>query len=686
MMLRRLALLFALALLVPACGGGGDESEPPPPAPATFVLQANGGIATGSAVPGASIGGQCPLFQISAGGSVTAGIAPLPSMPPLPVPPTSGTVVSSLAADVNQSSGNVLLPGTVTATGASIRTVTAAHGDIVVSGSLVSGQNAGAQVNLALNAPQGTVYVPGAIRTGSVDGVQDGTASGTLSITASRIVVTGTIETTGEANSSGAGAAGGSVTLTTSPSGTDILLNGQFLLSGGNGTGGTGGAGGVLTAQAGTEVHLAGLVRSNGGTTSVATDTPTGGAGGVLSLQGPSGVFYNATADLIGGDTTTTGVGAQSGIPGIFNASASVGVVQLFGSLTIRAGHASAASSTALKPVHVGSLSVACTVSGNGGVDLGLLDIHAVGGSSSDVGGGGGTIQFASSAGDVRISGTVDASGGSGGIQGGGAGFIGGTTQKGDVFGNATLTVRGGSGSSFPSDGGTVSFLSAQATTTSGSVWLIGLVDTSGGTSTGANASGGSGGIVNLAAQGPGGRVTVDSGLTLLSNGGAANGTGTGGGGGTINLMTVNGAIQIGGQIRAVGGGASTSSGTGGQGGRIAVNSDSNSDGAGGDITLFAGGIIDVSGGSGLNGGSARKGAAGSKAVEFDADGNNSNAGTNGLVVNFGIITATGGRSGGNGGDVLFDGLNSGLTPGPVPGLQSISGDGAGLNGIFTSQ
>jgi hypothetical protein len=151
-------------------------------------------------------------------------------------------------------------------------------------------------------------------------------------------------------------------------------------------------------------------------------------------------------------------------------------------------------------------------------------------------------------------------------------------------------------------------------------------------------------------------------------------------------VTTLNELIQLGAQIHLVGGSASATSGTGGQGGRVAVLSDGLADGFGGDITLYAGSSITVSGGFGQTGGDARRGAVGSKAVEFDADGNNSNAGTNGFVLNFGVIIADGGGPGGSGGDVLFDGLNNGLTPGPDPGFQSRTGKGGALDGLFTSQ
>jgi hypothetical protein len=333
-----------------------------------------------------------------------------------------------------------------------------------------------------------------------------------------------------------------------------------------------------------------------------------------------------------------------------------------------------------------GPSTLTCSVNGAGGVDLGLLDASAIGGFSSDSGGQGGRFGFASTAGDVRISGTITATGGTGAIGGPGGSVIA-TAQTGDVDCDATLILTGGSAAVTPSRGGGIILYSGAAGTGNGSVWARGLIDLSGGSSTSASsAPGGDGGVADIEAQGPGGRVTLDTGLTFRADGGAATGAGTGGAGGILSVTTLNELIQLGAQIHATGGSGTLSSGTGGQGGRVAILSDGFADGVGGDITLYAGSVITVSGGPGQVGGSARRGPVGSKAVEFDADGNNSNAGTNGFVSNFGLIVADGGGPGGTGGDVLFDGLNNGLTPGPVEGLQSRAGKGGALDGLFTSQ
>jgi hypothetical protein len=646
----------------------------------------NGAPAGGSTVAGSAFGGAGVNFNFTGGGSVTSGETQPSAIPALPPPPTNGTVLAALSTDYTQASGNILIPGTITASGAATRTITATQGDIVVSGAILSGQNAGSQINLALSAPHGTIFVTGFILTGSADGVANGTPSGSVSLTASLVLVTGSIDATGEANTAGAGAAGGAVTINTS-SGSGIVLAGSIVLNGGNGTGGNGGAAGALTATAGTGIYVAGLIRGDGGATSVSTTSPTGGAGSFLLLTGPAGVNINATLEMIGGDATTTGMGAFGGNPGGFNAVATTGRVELFGVVTIRGGAATAGSASPGTPVIAGPVTILCAISGAGGVDLGLLDIGAVGGASSDSGGQGGKFQFNSSAGDVRIQGLVDASSGSGTNTGGLTGSIASTTQTGDVIFNATLLARGGMGGVVPGPGGSAHFTSAASGTTAGRTWLNGVIDTSGGSSTStATVNGGDAGPVTAESLGVDGTVLLDTVLTIRADGGGASGGGTGGTGGVISVSTLNDVIQIGAQIHAQGGNAPSSSGTGGLGGRVSVDTDSNTDGVNGDITLYAGAVITVSGGSGLVGGSARRGLPGSKAVEFDADGANANSGSGGLVSNFGVIIAEGGRSGGDGGDVRFDGLNNGLTPGPDPGIQSRVGNGGGLNGAFLSQ
>jgi len=64
----------------------------------------------------------------------------------------------------------------------------------------------------------------------------------------------------------------------------------------------------------------------------------------------------------------------------------------------------------------------------------------------------------------------------------------------------------------------------------------------------------------------------------------------------------------------------------------------------------------------------------------------NKNLAGAGRVVNNGTITARGGAPDGNGGNVLFDGLNALGVTGPDPGLQDRSGMGTGTTGSFTPQ
>jgi hypothetical protein len=283
--------------------------------------------------------------------------------------------------------------------------------------------------------------------------------------------------------------------------------------------------------------------------------------------------------------------------------------------------------------------------------------------------------------------GTYSTCGGNGETVAGVGGAIAFDTNGGaDVSVQGKFDTRGGSsvnGSAAGGDGGSVSV------TNSGPfgdlTWSADL-DTRGGTGEGSN-SGGDAGNLTLSASG---RISV-SGIWTC-DGGPANGSGAGGAGAVLSITTVSHDVTLSGTISAKGGSSAT--GAGGPGGRVVVHSDSDADGAGGAITLASGASIDVSGGDGTTGGNARNDGVASSAtgataaVVFDADDDlstSTDSATGGIVRNLGSITARGGVSGGQGGDVYFDGRDAtgAAVSSPAAGTQDRSGNGAGAAGDF---
>ena len=112
------------------------------------------------------------MIHVVAQGAITLG-ASVPAPPARPEPPADAVVLdaAALAADTAVS-GSIRVDGTLTVGGdGSVRQITSTAGDIFVSGTLRSGDVAGASRGLTLQAPAGTVYVAGTIDT-------NGTAAG----------------------------------------------------------------------------------------------------------------------------------------------------------------------------------------------------------------------------------------------------------------------------------------------------------------------------------------------------------------------------------------------------------------------------------------------------------------------------------------------------------------------------
>src|SRR5262245_637512 len=171
------------------------------------------------------------LGDLNLGGSTTIGAATLPATP------TTGTFPLSPVAGFT-GPGTVIVSGAVSLSAAASVTFRSDTGDLVISGILQT-TDVGKQADISLEAPNGTVFVTGSVLATSADGTASADQGGTVTITAARIVVTGTIKTQGEAGPATGGAAGAiSMTSSTGP----VIITGTLLAAGGTGT--TGGKGG----------------------------------------------------------------------------------------------------------------------------------------------------------------------------------------------------------------------------------------------------------------------------------------------------------------------------------------------------------------------------------------------------------------------------------------------------------
>lgn len=723
------ALLLALvAAIVPACGnGGGDDVVTVLPG-LTLTLTANGGSARGvSTVPDNSYGGFAGAMSVRSTGDIRIGVNAAPAAPAIPAAPTTGTVLSAIAGDITDP-GTLILSGQVTTdTGAAVRTITSTGGDVVVSGTLNSGDTLGAApVNLVINALSGTVYITGSIITMNTDGTADGQAGGSVTINAARIVFQGTIITRGEPHAAGNAGAGGAVRFVIDPLGSDILLSGGSITTTGGSCAGvaanaTAGGGGTIDLQAvaGLTIHGTTLT-ANGGDIASTGHSPVSGQGGILLLRGPAGVVFNGTIHANAGAATGTGaaIGARGNVGGPVLINVGIGAsgpVHVYGSISQNGGDTFAASDASAfgdagppGTFTIGSTGPAASPSS---VDLGAGAYSRNGGDSPDTGGNGGTIEFINDAGTPGSIQALNSSFSANAGTGDRGSFAGGAvrfeTRQGDILVQGDISVWGsdnaGTNPVTPGPGGGVSLIAgAGAVTDSGRIECGATIRCSGGSRTGTgNIDGGRGGAVLLSANNPAGSVQTLSSFSVIANGGAATGTATAGAGGTLTIITQNQPISILGTLTA-NGGTGSATGTGGAGGRLIANSDINNDDVAGPITLESGALVTLNGGDGGVGGHAGSDAAAasatdaSAAVVFNADGDAFGAGDNagqGVVRNNGSIVSLGGNSsgagpGGRGGDVVFAG-DDGSGGLPAAGAQTRTGGTgvtAGQDGDFISQ
>lgn len=699
------------------------------PVPGALGVTSSGGnaAATGTGINagtgGAGGGLSCfAQFLLSIATLTTQPLAP--SAGTAPAPAGGDTIVAAATADVSVP-GSVFVDATITTAddvGDGIITLESLNGDVVVSGTLTA-FDGGAGISpdhLRLLAPNGTVWITGTVRTANTAALAGGDGAGNVIISAARVVITGTLDTRGEAASSpnDVGGDGGTVAITSTAGGV-LLGAGTILTSGGDGNT-TGGAGGDVTITSDQKMNLYGTITSSGGSVTAGTaNDVVGGPGGDFVFDSPVALDLIGTITSRGGVATTTGDGATGGAGGDVSILASAGApLRLYGALDVPGGAASA-DDVGVGPGLVGGAGGVVQL-GNGAnrllsIETGLGTYDHSGGSGELLGGGGGTITLNCSSGELLVGGTLLAQGGSSGagtggdgaafsavlggtgpmtstatintsggstagaVAGGAPGNITFTVPDGDLTASGSLVASAGSSSlAAPSDGGVVTGSCGAA---SGRILWTAAVTALGGDSTAAvPLGGGDGGSLLLTVLRQGASITLNA--TVSLDGGDATGAAVAGVGGTVTLTTNLGDVSISGSLLARGGAGPDAGGTGGTGGMVLVTTHGGSaDGA--DIALATGSTIDVSGGGGTTGGSARPTIPlPFNAVTFDADGGAAaDSASDGRIDVAGTILARGVSAGGFGGDVLLDGRAAdGVGTAPVTTNVSVTGNPSPAN------
>ncbi len=250
MLSRRLAALALVLLTFAGCHEDPSVVKVEvQPTTQSLALDASGGNASSLAgVDG--VGGTGGDFRVTANGNISLGSPSFPpSAPAAPAAPalTISSEVTGLGNVARQ--GSILIAGNVTTAASTPITIHSNNGDIVVSGTLQSGDTGAAQSSINLEAPNGTVYITGTVRTAGSDAASNGRAGGNLVIDAARVVLTGTIDTHGVTNTNANGGNGGDVDIKSSQ-GAIYFTSGSINTSGGSATD-TGGNAAVLGGQGG---------------------------------------------------------------------------------------------------------------------------------------------------------------------------------------------------------------------------------------------------------------------------------------------------------------------------------------------------------------------------------------------------------------------------------------------------
>jgi hypothetical protein len=633
--------------VAPDTGGGGNPTPdtappspdttppdtapppPPPPPPAWVELTAplisvQGGVASASA---GGIGQAGGAVQLESQTDVI--LDPARGTPPAPAVPAAvgALTVTNLGANVTAPLGARVLD--VTSTGPDpVRTITATDGDLLVEGTLRSADLGGARQALTLSAPSGTVYISGTVDTGGSAGSSQ--AGGAITIVASRVVVTGRLNSSGGDNAA------------------------------------TGGAAGAITIRADDGLHVAGGIDAFGGDAR-GTGAVVGGKAGDLQVTVGGNVVLAGRIRLRGGAATGLGTAAQGGAAGSLRIG-SDSQVQIGGVLDSRGGVATAATAGGrVVAGAAGSVLVGVANNSPPSTIIFTSPIDATGGAGQGTGGKGGSFSAAPDRGRILVAGprAIDVSGGNTLASAGAGGQVtispasesgGGVTVQGDIISNGGSVLAGGTGRG--GDAGRIDF---QLTPTDGAIVVssAGKLSAVGGRAGGAAVAGGGGHVFVSTNDGD---ITM-SGTIAVMGGEAPDVGGTGGLGGSVVLWS-----DRNGNANDV------------EGGDLLIASTGLIDASGGNGVL--------------KGGDARNDGVNDFVAEFPTDQekiavhidcDNVDGPTLTWLDNRGRVVARGGKPNGRGGDVMFHGQ----TPDgeePVPGNIDQAGDGVGRRGDFGSE
>lgn len=403
----KLAAIFLFGAAFDGCGGSHDDPSPPPP---LSILANGGGAFTQTTISTGGNGGA--ITAASSGAMKLFNSGNHPTRPTAPTPPATGTeLTNAMITAGTPIVGNVLVSSSLQiAAGVNPAVITTNTGDVVIRGSLLGERSAGATtVGITVNAPAGTIYVIGSIRTKGTPGTPDNPNGGPISLTAQRIVVLGTLDSSGEALPAGTGGNGGAISMdTTGGGGTSLfLLGGAVNAAGGTGT--QGGKGGNVSAMAGALLAVFAPIRADGGVASFLAGSPIGGDGGSVNLRGNAGADVDASITMTGGNASGFVSGATGGKGGAFTAG-SAAPYRLFG-LISTAGGIATANTGGIQGGDAGSVQIGVGTPVTT-LELGSGPCNSSGGYGDTIAGKGGSMDFASLDGDITAGGSLNSRGG----------------------------------------------------------------------------------------------------------------------------------------------------------------------------------------------------------------------------------------------------------------------------------
>jgi len=441
------ASLAMLELAVIGRGCGGSSASPD----GTVVtnepaVDVSGGTASSPGGQGQAGG----VVHLIATGDVTIDTTATAMSPSVPAVPMGVTTIdaAALGADVS-APGSAVISGSVTSGGGEAIRKISANGDLFVTGTLRAADLGGGRQGLDLNAT-GTLYVTGAI---DASGAAGGQAGGAITLSASQIVITGKLMSSG-GDGDTAGGAAGAIAMTSM---ADVSISGPILVRGGAASGTSagaaqGGAAATFTVDASGAVDLGAAIDARGGlaTAKGAGGSLAGGAAGTVRIgekTPPASIMIRVPVIAMGGAGDTMG-----GQGGTFTAEPGTGTINVNGThaLDVSGGDAAGTpgagglvNGSPRSDPGAGGFHVGGEIAANGG-----SVVH--GGSGNGAEGGRVDIELIPTDGAVMVdqSGKITADGGKAGSGvAGGGGHIWLFTMDGDLTIAGSLSARGGEAS-----------------------------------------------------------------------------------------------------------------------------------------------------------------------------------------------------------------------------------------------